>query len=466
MDLIKFRKGFLFMDERKRQEIANFNYSLIAPIVCRTNLSHGEEYEMLRQIAKGEYDIPYSTRKTVSLRTLERYLKLYREGGLEALKPKIKKRSTRIPIEYLEQAALLRRENKRRSIMTIISMLEKSGRVPEGVLKRSTLYDYFVRVNLAGKHFKKNRENYRRFSASYPGEILQGDVHHTLYLPDISRPGKKRKVFLFAWIDDYSRLAFGEFYFAEKLPALENTLKKWIIKYGVPENIYVDNGAIYSSHYLETICGSLGIRLLHSRPYRPQGRGKIEKLFQLVESSFKSEAMLLINDNKIKNLDELNSFLFVWMDRFYNERVHSATKQKPILRWQSGNNELKKPDLNEIYEAFLMESEATASKVGIIRVQSNEYEVESVLARKRVTVKYDPYDLTKGVRIYYEGKRYQDAIPAKIRRHHNKKFVEDTDDENVYSGLNHLELLKNEAQSKIRGVSFARLNEKSEENDS
>jgi type II secretory pathway predicted ATPase ExeA len=71
------------MDEQTRQEIANFNYSLIAPIVCRTNLSRGEEYQLLRQIAKGQYDIPHSTRRTVSLRTLERYLKLYREGGLD-----------------------------------------------------------------------------------------------------------------------------------------------------------------------------------------------------------------------------------------------------------------------------------------------------------------------------------------------------------------------------------------------
>jgi hypothetical protein len=64
---------------------------------------------------------------TVSLRTLERYLKLYYEGGLETLKPSQKERASRIPVDYLEQAALLRRENPKRSILTIISMLEKSG---------------------------------------------------------------------------------------------------------------------------------------------------------------------------------------------------------------------------------------------------------------------------------------------------------------------------------------------------
>lgn len=454
------------MEDRKRQQIANFNYSLIAPVVCKTNLGHGEEYEILRQVARGEYDIPYSTRKTVSLRTLERYLRLYREGGLEALKPKKRTSYSRIPLEYKEQAALLRRENKNRSIVDIISMLEKSGRVPKGVLKRSTVYDYFVKVKLAGKNSKKSRgESYRKYSASYRGEILQGDVHHTLYLPNPSRPGQKRKVYLFGWLDDYSRLGYGEFYFKEKLPSLENTFKKWIIRYGVPETIYADNGAVYSSHYLETICGNLGIHLTHSRPYKPQGRGKIEKFFQFVESSFKSEAYLLIKDNKIENLDQLNSFLLVWMDKFYNEKVHSSTKQKPIIRWESGENELKKPDLKEISEAFLFEGQATVSKVGIIRLQNNEYEVDSVLAGKRVTVKYDPYNLEEGIRVFYEDQRYGDAIPAKIRRHHHKKFIieKDNDDEQpVHSGLNHLEVLKKEAEKNKKGVSFSDLEHKKE----
>jgi len=69
---------------------------------------------------------------------------------------------------------------------------------------------------------------------------------------------------------------------------------KWILLHGVPLNIYVDNGAVYSSHHLQNICASLGIQLHHSRPYRPQGRGKLEKFFQLVERTFKSEVELLV----------------------------------------------------------------------------------------------------------------------------------------------------------------------------
>ncbi|CAO0820239.1 hypothetical protein DFAR_1450027 [Desulfarculales bacterium] len=40
------------------------------------------------------------------------------------------------------------------------------------------------------------------------------------------------------------------------------------------------------SHHLEEIIASLGIALVHSPPYVPQGRGKIEKSFRTVRSQF------------------------------------------------------------------------------------------------------------------------------------------------------------------------------------
>jgi putative transposase len=447
------------MGEKIREEIARFRYSLIGPIVSRTNLSHGEKYEMLRKIARGEYNIPYSTRRKVGLRTLERYLDLYEKGKLKALEPGFRQRARRIPAQYMEEAVNLRRENMHRSIESIISMLEKSGRVPQGILKRSTVYDYFVKLGIARKQTVA-KETYRKYGASYRGEILQGDVHHTMYLPDPVREGYKRQVYLYGWLDDFTRLFYGEFYWAEKLPALENTLKKWLIKYGCVENIYCDNGSVYSSYHLKNICGRLGINLLHTRPYKPQGRGKLEKAFQLVESSFKSEAILLVKDGRIKTLDDLNSYFTAWLDKFYNQRIHSSTKQKPMAMWETGKNELKKLSLNEIYEAFLYEDEKSVSKTGIIRVETNEYEVESFLASKKIQVRYDPYDLSGGVQVYYEGKRYQDAVPAVVRRHHKKNFVTANEEATINTGINHLDLLKNKSIKEIRGISFAQAMDK------
>ena len=76
---------------------------------------------------------------------------------------------------------------------------------------------------------------------------------------------------------DYSRaIVHGEFYWDEKLPRLEDALKKAILRHGVPAQFYCNNGSVFSSHHLVRICAKLNIKLSHSRPYKPQGRGNVK----------------------------------------------------------------------------------------------------------------------------------------------------------------------------------------------
>ncbi|MBS3943566.1 MAG: transposase family protein, partial [Dethiobacter sp.] len=82
-----------------------------------------------------------------------------------------------------------------------------------------------------------------------------------------------KKALLFAILDDYSRyIVQAQFYWDEKLPRLEDSLKKAILRHGLCEQFYCDNGSAFSSAHLARICGKLGIQLSHSRPFRPAGR--------------------------------------------------------------------------------------------------------------------------------------------------------------------------------------------------
>jgi hypothetical protein len=143
-------KGCGNMDETRQEEIANQRFALIAPIVklSRESMGSGERYAILRKIAAGKYPGLELPKSKVGLRTLERYLEHYERGGIEALKPKLRHRSTLIPKEYLDAACQLKRENPSRSITLIITMLEQSGRAPNGLLKPSTVYDYFTKQKL------------------------------------------------------------------------------------------------------------------------------------------------------------------------------------------------------------------------------------------------------------------------------------------------------------------------------
>jgi len=447
------------MNDTYREKVAQERFALIAPVVKHPSetLGRGERYTILRSIADGKYPDLLPEGRKVGLRTLERYLQLYEQGGMEALKPQTRNRSKKIPSEYLEAAANLKRENMQRSIEMIINLLEQAGKVPQGVLKRSTVYDFFTQEHLTRPFFATKTGKYTRFGAHFRGEILQGDVHYTLKLPDPSRPGQERQVYLFCWLDDYSRLAYGSFYWKEQLPALEDSLMKWILLHGCPLSIYCDNGAVYSSHHLKNICAALGIQLHHSRPYKPQGRGKIEKIFQFVESSFKSEVELLIKQDKISSLTELNNLFSLWLDKFYNKRVHSATKQAPLSRFEGDSYPLKRLPVETVREAFLWKEQRSVSLTGIISVETNQYEVEPFLCGKKVTIRYDPYDLSRGIRVFYEGRQYQDAVPAKIHRHAKKGFQKDLSSSPVTSGINFLEQLAETSLSKKQVLSFSGL---------
>jgi len=138
------------MKEIDREKIAQQRYDLIAPVVKHPTetMNRGERYAIIRSIAEGKYPNLLPEGKKVGLRTLERYLQLYEQGGFEALKPNNRGRSRKIPLEYLEAAALLKRENMQRSINMNIILLEEAGKVPKGILKPSTVYDYFTQERL------------------------------------------------------------------------------------------------------------------------------------------------------------------------------------------------------------------------------------------------------------------------------------------------------------------------------
>ena len=191
------------MDEKQRQEIANFRYGLIAPIVTRT-LNSGEQAAMLREIAGHTYDIPHSDTQKVSLRTLERYLKSYREGGWDTLLPSVradKLQCKQIAPDVLEKAMALKKEQPTRSVRQIMAILELAQFVEPGQLKESTLSRQLRNHGMTRKALEKDPKNtFRRFEALHRNACWQGDVQHTLYLPHPEQKGKKKMAYLVVFL--------------------------------------------------------------------------------------------------------------------------------------------------------------------------------------------------------------------------------------------------------------------------
>ena len=84
-----------------------------------------------------------------------------------------------------------------------------------------------------------------------------------------------RKTHLIAFIDDHSRLVtYGEFFFDEALPRLERVFKVALLRHGVPDAVYVDNGAIFNANQFRAACATLRTEVIYATPYHPQGKGK------------------------------------------------------------------------------------------------------------------------------------------------------------------------------------------------
>ena len=78
---------------------------------------------------------------------------------------------------------------------------------------------------------------------------------------------------------------------------------------------------------LQRACACLGIRLVHSRPGQPAGRGKIEKFFRTVREQFLVE---IGSGRELDDMTQLNTLFTAWVETVYHRRVHSETGQAPI----------------------------------------------------------------------------------------------------------------------------------------
>jgi len=122
---------------------------------------------------------------------------------------------------------------------------------------------------------------------------------------------------------------------------------------GIPRKLYVDNGSAFRSHHLEHICASLGIVLLHAKPYQPQGKGKVERWFRSTRDQFLSTL-------NITTMDNLNEALRSWVCR-YHEAIHGGTAQAPLKRFAE-NIECIRPAPKDLEDHFRKRRQTDSSQ--------------------------------------------------------------------------------------------------------
>ena len=196
-----------------------------------------------------------------------------------------RKRTTRIAPEICHQLMELKRTFPTWGVAYLRDRWIQMGNAP---IAKSTIYKLFKNSDLLPS---KNHasERYERFEMMSPGQLYQMDIQGKIYLAGIGW------VHGFAVLDDFSRFIPAMFYYSDgRLSNGILTLNAAILQHGIPEAIYVDNGSQFKSrgermNNFELFCQAYGIKVINSTPYRPQGKGKIERFYETVENQFIAE---------------------------------------------------------------------------------------------------------------------------------------------------------------------------------
>jgi len=263
-------------------------------------------------------------------------------------------------------------------------------------------------------------EDRRRFEAELANECWQSDALHG---PKVTVERKLRKTYLYAFIDDCSRLVpHAEFYLSERVDDYCDALRKALRKRGLPRKLYVDNGPGFRSHHLAHITASLGIALVHSRPYRPEGRGKIERWFKTLRTQF----LCVIPDGL--SLKALNQALWEWIDNDYHQNVHSSTKEAPLSRYLKHIHLIREAP-KDMEDYFRRRTTRRVGKDRTVSLNSRLYEAPVGLIGKIVTLLYHDHDPSR-VEVIFSNTSHGYLVPLdvhinyRIRRdHHLTKII-------------------------------------------
>jgi transposase InsO family protein len=267
---------------------------------------------------------------------------------------------------------------------------------------RSTLERQLREKGLSGKQLAIEANaggTTRRFVRVGRNTLWQSDVKYGIYLPSPNNPQKKFRTYLLAIIDDATRyVVHAEFYADQKLPILEDGLRKAILRRGAPRSIYVDNGKIFTSNWLQLACARLNIRHLKTKPYNAEAKGKIERFNRTIEN-FIAELSL----QKVQTLAELNHFFGAWLAEGYNNKPHSALDGKtPAEVFASDTAPLRFHSMEALTEAFLHEAERRVDKTGCFKLNGKLFDAGAEWARKKVSIRFDPFD-SEEIQLWHGG---------------------------------------------------------------
>jgi transposase InsO family protein len=336
---------------------------------------------------------------------VEKWLYQYLKSGadIESLKPQPrsdKGNSRSIDTETEAALVTLKKEFLGYSLQALLAVARQRAIIDSRFrVSKQSIYRLFARHGLGGSI--SHPVDRRKFEAELPNDLWQSDCMHG---PTVTVGQTMRKTYLFAIIDDHSRLIpHAQFYVRENIECFRDCLIQGLEKRGLPRRLYVDNGSAFRTHQLRYGCARLGIALLHSQPGVPEGRGKIERLFR----TLRSQLMPVLTT--AGTLEELNAGLTRWIDQEYHLRKHSSTTQTPLERYLKHLHVLRAAP-KDLREHFRIPARRKVDKDRSVSLNGRLYEAPTGLIGQWVTLLYHKNDMGR-IEVIFDERSHGFLIP-------------------------------------------------------
>lgn len=399
--------------------IALKRFSLISPVLNGQVASKKQYFE---EVCANPIEMPHYGVRNYAPKTMYKWVSLYLQGGIDALKPSTRKDSgASRKIDPSLQDAIEEKIARYPRITKILlyNELVKDGHINPFTVSQATFYRYLGNHPYLLQKTEEDRQEkeMKRFSHPYINELWQTDI---MYGPHLKVGNRKRKTYLVAYVDDASRLiTHASFHFEQNFEVLRSTLKDAILTRGIPKMLYTDNGSIYRCGQLPMICASVGFQLLHAKPYTPTSKGKIERFFQTVRMRFLS----CLNPDELKSIEELNQKFAKWLTEDYQCKEHSALGVSPLDFFMKQVNRIRFfHDPSVLEEHFLIRTTRKIHHDATINLESMLYETDPSFCNMKVEIRYDPLwikDSTHTIWIFKDGKKIGEA--RQVNAHENAR---------------------------------------------
>lgn len=383
------------------RELAYFRFALIAPVIQGT-FTDASISAYCRRVTEEPVTRPDGTIFQYKPATLERWVTLYKSGGMEALVPRDRsdKGSVRvISDECISEIYSLKERFPRIDALQIHNRLVSDGLISATVSPRTI--QRFIKVNnlrnpAASGPFKDRKA----FEEPYFGAMWQADSCYFPYIRDAG--GKQQRTYLMLMVDDHSRLIVGaRLFFEDNAYNFQKLFRDAVATAGIPQKLYCDHGSAFENSQLSYICGAIGTILLHAPVRDGAAKAKCERAFGVLKSRW----LYGLDIGQIRSLEEFNCELTEAV-RKHNLSINSSTGQTPMERFLTTRGHIRLPESEEwLRECFMNRAVRKVRNDSTLSIQKIQFDAPMQFIRQTVEVRFLPDRISEAY-IFENGAHY------------------------------------------------------------